>query len=372
MMSQSILYYPTIDIQDGNWLRNAVLYWDSVSSIVPFEEYDQLSPELKYLKENGVYFPSFPADLFQSRYADEFSTTFLSRLKNYTSQKTTVSHIEQRCSKKTGRQPLQSSAIRARQRIHKKKIHAPLFYDLIHRQKIPPTLRKLLSDNHLIDDYGFDGWMEIDSNVAEIYMQTLAEYTAKSSCQEMVIGTDKRSNQEELYCRLPSSLPQVCYSLQLENCFPQPRMDTSYEDILAFKESRKQELQHFRILLRDLEKTLSNCQSAQEIKFAEESFREQWQVGIADMEKMYKDCGIACVLGSIRSLIDVPVVSEIIKERIGHTLSPLASAIILGGAAMINIAPKILDYKNKINEQKRNSGFLYILEGQKESIIGQS
>ena len=35
-MAQTILYYPTIDIQDGAWLRNAILYWDEVSSIVPY------------------------------------------------------------------------------------------------------------------------------------------------------------------------------------------------------------------------------------------------------------------------------------------------------------------------------------------------
>lgn len=28
----TILYYPTIKIKDGIWLRNALLYWDKVSS----------------------------------------------------------------------------------------------------------------------------------------------------------------------------------------------------------------------------------------------------------------------------------------------------------------------------------------------------
>ena len=37
-MAQTILYYPTINIQDGTWLRNAILYWDEVSSIVPYRK----------------------------------------------------------------------------------------------------------------------------------------------------------------------------------------------------------------------------------------------------------------------------------------------------------------------------------------------
>ncbi len=48
-MAQTILYYPKINIHDGSWLRNAILYWDEVSSIVPYENYLDFSPELLYL-----------------------------------------------------------------------------------------------------------------------------------------------------------------------------------------------------------------------------------------------------------------------------------------------------------------------------------
>lgn len=79
-MAQSILYYPKIDIQDGAWLRNAILYWDEVSSIVPYEEYDNLSVELQYLKNLGVYSPIYPRDLFVSEYAGEFCSVVVKRI----------------------------------------------------------------------------------------------------------------------------------------------------------------------------------------------------------------------------------------------------------------------------------------------------
>ena len=44
-MGQTILYYPKINILDGVWLRNALLYWDEVPSIVPDESYSDLSTE---------------------------------------------------------------------------------------------------------------------------------------------------------------------------------------------------------------------------------------------------------------------------------------------------------------------------------------
>lgn len=71
-MAQTILYYPTIDIQDGAWLRNAILYWDEVSSIVPYEGYPDFSPEILYLQRLGVYKPVYPQDLFASAFAEDF------------------------------------------------------------------------------------------------------------------------------------------------------------------------------------------------------------------------------------------------------------------------------------------------------------
>lgn len=71
-MAQTILYYPNININDGQWLRNALLYWDNISSIVPYDNYGDLSPELLFLQDAKIYDPIYPQDLFYSEYADDF------------------------------------------------------------------------------------------------------------------------------------------------------------------------------------------------------------------------------------------------------------------------------------------------------------
>ena len=359
-MPQSILYYPTIDIQDGNWLRNAVLYWDSVSSIVPFEEYNHFSPELKYLRENGVYFPSFPKDLFESQYANDFTQAFLRRLKSYAKGNLPFDSSPKKCA---------SHHLNTKTKIQKNKIHAPILYDLIHQHKIPRSLYEFLIDERYISDYGYDGWMEIDNRVATIYMRTLAEFTVKASEREMVIGSDRYSSQQELYFRSFPSSNQFCYSLKLTNCFPQPNMDIGYEYLLNFKQKRRQEFQHFKIQLYDFERTLSMCHSIEEVRFEENAFFERWQTEIEDMRKIYKDERIKCFWGSLSSLIATPVVPEMIERIGGNALSPFASSIILGGAGLISVGHQMVNYRNKINEHNRNSGFLYILEGQRVGVI---
>ena len=66
---RSILYYPDINMKDQSWLRNAVLYWDKVSSIVPEEDKTiVLSPEICELMEQDYYRPMYPSSLFASEF----------------------------------------------------------------------------------------------------------------------------------------------------------------------------------------------------------------------------------------------------------------------------------------------------------------
>ena len=79
-MAQTILYYPKINIQDGAWLRNALLYWDEISSIVPYENYTNLSPELLYLQNLGIYHAIYPQNLFFSDFSEDFCNCIVKRI----------------------------------------------------------------------------------------------------------------------------------------------------------------------------------------------------------------------------------------------------------------------------------------------------
>ena len=61
---RTILYYPTIRIPTTIWLRQALLYWDEIASIVPrdYEDnaFDPYTPEIQYLKSEGQFRPIRP------------------------------------------------------------------------------------------------------------------------------------------------------------------------------------------------------------------------------------------------------------------------------------------------------------------------
>lgn len=54
------LYYPTIDIEDTDWLKTSILFWDSISTIVPeslTHPYNQ--PDTQYLADIGFLRPLY-------------------------------------------------------------------------------------------------------------------------------------------------------------------------------------------------------------------------------------------------------------------------------------------------------------------------
>ena len=147
-MEQTILYYPKINIQDGTWLRSAILYWDEVASIVPYEDYEFFSDELLYLQRLGIYSAIYPQDLFTSEFAEDFCKSVVKRIDAYDKWLSVSDANQNRC---------------GQVRIHRNKIYAPTLHDLIHYNKLPQNLLEYFKDKRFINDYNDGGWMEIDS-----------------------------------------------------------------------------------------------------------------------------------------------------------------------------------------------------------------
>ena len=249
-MAQTILYYPTINIQDSAWLRNAVLYWDEVSSIVPYEDYPNFSPEVLFLQRSGVYKAVYPQKLFSSEFAEDFCNSIVKRIAAYEAR------------------TVNNENTNSRVRVHKNKVYAPALHELIHYRKLPPQLLGYFENKRYINDYNVDGWMEIDSKIAQIYMRTLAEYSIKCSDKDIVLGTDTFTHSREIYSpsRNHANLQAQCCKINIENCLPQPSMDVRFEDILEFKSKRKDELNAFRAKIRELEINIYNADSPELIR----------------------------------------------------------------------------------------------------------
>lgn len=346
-MAQTILYYPYIDIQDSSWLRNAILYWDEISSIVPNNAYRDFSTEISYLKESGVYKAIYPQDLFFTQSAEEFWCTFKKRIEIYERSMTRKNSITQD----------------NRVRIHRNKINASYLHELIRNEKLPRTLMDFLKEK----SRNCGTWIEVEDKVAQIYMKTLAEYLIKSSDKDIVLGTDTVTHNQEIYDNATSciTLKTQCCKINIEKCLPQPSMDVSFEDILNFKENRKDELKALRRKIRELEENIYKADSMELIKHYENQFIESWENCSKDFHKVLKEARIAFSLGSLSSLVAIPFVGELLSEHINPDFTSAIQTV----TPLLNITVGYFNYRNKISPVKSDGGFSYIIQANKEGII---
>ena len=349
-MAQTILYYPKINIQDGTWLRSAILYWDEVASIVPYEEYEYFSSELLYLQSLGVYSAIYPQDLFTSEFVEDFCKSVVKRINAYDNRLYASNAGENRC---------------GQVRIHKNKIYAPALHDLIHYEKLPQNLLKYFKDKRFVNDYNTGGWMEIDSKIAQIYMRTLAEYSIKCSDKDIVLGTDTSTCNQEIYSNARKQPQTQCCKINIEKCLPQPSMDVSYEDILDFKAKRKDELYAFRAKIRELETNIYNADSPELIKHYENQFVEDWEQCSADYCRVLKEAKISYFLSSLVSLVATPFIGDIMSLCLGQGLA----STIQVGAQILNIGIGYFNYRDKISPKKSDGGFSYIIKANRDGIV---
>jgi hypothetical protein len=82
--NRTVLYYPTIKVPEGKWLKQALLYWDNVASIVPYD-YDgnvsiPFTSEIEFLLDEKIFKPVRPEKLFNRR---TLVRDFKDKLKDY-------------------------------------------------------------------------------------------------------------------------------------------------------------------------------------------------------------------------------------------------------------------------------------------------
>ena len=216
-----ILYYPNINIEDGVWLRNALLYWDQVSSIMPVDEtqYD-LSPEIQYLMTTEFFKATRPEEIILSESYDDFLDEARTKIIDYN--------------------PNSSSGRRAR--MHSSKLEVDIKNKIINNSKLSTDIIDLLNEKEYIERSCDRNWYNIEQEISDIYMTVLAKYLADINDNVTVIGTDKSMFQNYAYSKDYSgneSNTRRNFMQYICKMLPTPYMNVSIVDLLEFKVKRK-------------------------------------------------------------------------------------------------------------------------------------
>ncbi|MDZ7819912.1 MAG: hypothetical protein U5K55_15450 [Aliarcobacter sp.] len=79
-MKDNAIYFPYIEVPNGNWLVSTLLYWDKFSTIVPYDLRESLfdnSESLKILKNENIINTIIPMSFANDYNVTEFLNSFL-------------------------------------------------------------------------------------------------------------------------------------------------------------------------------------------------------------------------------------------------------------------------------------------------------
>lgn len=332
---RQVLYYPGILIPDY-WLKKTILYSDKISSIFPYNtgtiegERENLAlSNMKYLESEGIYEYLRPEDLDKKTYNDVFID-----LKNNLDENTLTNIRDEY--KEYGRSYV------------------------IYRSKMNEDIFRYLLDNKIAKlDREFHDSILVEMNVGLLYMSLLALHSTEVK-KEYITSTDAIDHQNLIFER-NKNLENDYYLNLMLNEIPSPSPLSSLEDIIKFKENRRDELLLFRKYINDWTSKIQ-CGTSNI-----SNFRDDFELYKNQMNEMMKDSGLS-IIGSTLEIIIPPLASIVAK----YFTDSLDENSVIDITAQTSATFTINRIKSKITNTKKIDGnplsYLYYAKNNNISI----
>jgi hypothetical protein len=354
-MERCILYYPHIYDISGEWLRQTLLYWDEIGSIVPitFEAQNPYSPDLAFLKSEGVFRPFRTEAILEDEKFEEFNQeikSFQNELKDII--------LSGEFQRKVGAES---------ERVFEMDIYS---------QKVSMSTFFFLEENGLAKKKKGRGtqrdefWFSFEKNTGLLYMSLLAKYLAAMDTEaSTTCGTDSRDYQDLNFAARKKPEGKTSgdaiagINLKFLKMIPVPTANVSLQDILEFKRTRRAELLRFRKVLLDTQKNLSECDSLSQANDILATFGEQKELELSELKRLLGEAKISAVAGTLE-VISKAKASDWITGLLTSGASLVAS---LG----IGLGKYAIDKKNEQSALLSKSAFSYLYSAEKAGLLNK-
>ncbi|MCU0423868.1 MAG: DUF6236 family protein [Bacteroidia bacterium] len=348
------LFYPTIDIRNEDWLKNAVLFWDEINTIVP-SSIDNPYQEntTQYLSDVGILKPmpvNPDIDLIEALTADTLN--YLNTNEGF-----------QLLTKRRGRNSI----------IHREKLPRDVsrLFD-IHPEKLPyeiqHQLRRSMTD---------EGWFRVDSNFAIFYMTLLANKICEQKAIALLTDNSLTSNLSDLV-RLDNQIAikgrdydfynhqrnerhlQLAQGL-LTNLIIQGikvSKTSSLEDVINFKKRHRDELGDFRTNIAKLTKDIPKNTSIEAYKQKiEDVYNDEFLPAYNNFKKSLDGAGVKWTADNFMKVSFFSTSATAIPMTLLGLSLPQA---LLAGAG-VSVISSLVSYNVDKKDRLRNNPYSYLL-----------
>ena len=337
-MQRTLLYYPSIVINNPQWIRQSILYWDAIGSIVPsgMERFLKDSDDTQILMDQGLYKIYRPDAYVQTneRLARELETAL----------------DDKRFTKSLPKEDRYNGWI------YSYKFAPDLIENLVKR-----SIAKRISDK-----------VYLSHSIASLYMSLLAKHMANDDVN--AITTPSTDDTDSLRFAFPSiggEKSMNVMNLSLHNVLPVPAEGTRLINIIKFKQRRKDELLQFRQTIYEHQDKIKQLQDPGEVRDLNSRFAEQIQIEVSNLGKALKSDNIHFFFGSLKSLLYIQAAPMIVAYALQFP-DPIKLKMSVAGAvisAAISFGEYFLTAQNKENERLAKDAYTYVLLAKEEGII---
>lgn len=392
-MLGTALYYPHIDVHNGEWLRSAVLFWDQIQTIVPTSiEKPYNTVDTKICEEEG-YLRPLRCDLhpevldelgrrvFKFLERKEWQQEIIDLGSDASHASTALMHAD-KLSEEMG------SRLESLVGVHPAKMPAALRSALIESGglemlsvgKLPPHMRRMFQDSAL---YGMhpeklsreirqnlsrhahhdDGeWILVNGRFANMYMAALAALLSKEvqlsalTNEVSSAGVNLRCLVDDVAASGETAARGALVSVVMQGLKIDP--EVSLKKLIAFRRGREHQIAELSGLFDDLKGKIENSSSSMELEAgAKRLFENKIQPGLNKLKKELEDQSIQSVWDGVQRGFTVSAATSSALAYITGYTGPM----LLGAAACITLADVgIKSYLS--NSKTRASAYSYLLD----------
>lgn len=302
----TILYYPTIKIENERWIRNALLYWDKIASIVPSSNYDDgFTDEILYLQHEGLYEPISPAELTGKI---ELCKEFCEQVEKKVKQRKSMFNIQKK----------------DRMKIHESKIN------MLHISKMPNEILDYLMDVGIASKNCDGPWIDMNRRESCIYMSILAKYLAKIHGNTQ-IGTDSASLFLDPFVSKNNieEDKQLYLDVAIQYILPEPSWQVSFADIIDFKRKNIHASNNFKKVIDEYQWRLKQCKTIDDILEGTDIFKKNLNDQLQEFEELINHR--RSIKRCFRTLVPIAAETVMLLKQASPIISLMANTTIQFG-----------------------------------------
>ncbi|MDH2888093.1 MULTISPECIES: DUF6236 family protein [Bacillus cereus group] len=229
----------------------------------------------------------------------------------------------------------------------------------IHQSKLSYAMTDLLQRHKMFVEDG--DWYKVPKKVADSYMGILAKHMGRY--HDYIPTTDKMVHENLIYATRDRYAERMAGQIRMLNCLPVPSRQTPFEDIIAFKRERREELLTFRQMLLKNVQDLSKCDDENEFRLLVTGFQEEMEKETLKIQRLLKEKRISFMFEGFKSLLEVrnPLVWAAAYTLLTNNTPQLCSILAAGG---LMVGYQYIKARSEVRSDLNNSPYAYIFHAQ--------